>query len=127
MIQLKRAGHGSIHFALRWELLLFADEYQAHPMLLLWDQILVRRKEFETFLYALCVAHASQVPPAEPDEIAIRKVQNWKDWDVMKIVEDADGLMRQTRRVAGRGRVRSLVFVFLLAVIMVFVGLFKWK
>jgi hypothetical protein len=127
MIPLRRISQGSIHFALRWELLLFADEYHARPMLLLWDQVLVRRKDFDAFLYALCVAHARQVPPAGPDETVIEKIQNWKEWDVMKIVADADTLMHQMRPLAGGLGVRDLVVAFVLALIMLFIGLFVLK
>ena len=86
---LREMQQGSIHFALRWELLLFADEYNARPLMLLWDQILHRRSQYKGFLFGLCIAHVKQVPVAGPDEIMIEKIQQFRAWNLHKIVSDA--------------------------------------
>lgn len=99
MALLTQVQQGSIHFALRWELLLFADEYDIRPLMLLWDQILYMKDRYRDFLFGLCIAHAKQVPLALPDEIMIEKIQQFKSWNVQTIISDAFTYMHRTKSV----------------------------
>ena len=89
MHQLFNVGQSSIHFALRWELLLFADEYDIKRLLFLWDQILYYKNIFKKFLFALCIAHIQQITPALPGEVMVEKIQNFRNWNVQRILDDS--------------------------------------
>jgi hypothetical protein len=94
MVPLLAAGHGSIHFAFRWELLCFADEHSVKALMLIWDHILLHRRDFKAYMAALCFAHIRQVPPPAAHEIVIEKLQGFRDWNVRKILDDAETFVR---------------------------------
>jgi hypothetical protein len=90
---LERCSHSSLHYALKWQLTLFADEHGANALLFLWDQILARESRMDEFVRCLCVGHVLQVPiPADGDERAL-VIQKHRSWDVARIVADAAALM----------------------------------
>jgi hypothetical protein len=90
---LERCSHSSLHYALKWQLTLFADEHNAHALLFLWDQIIARESRMDEFVRCLCVGHVKQVPiPADGDEMAL-VIQKHRSWDVARIVDDAAALM----------------------------------
>jgi hypothetical protein len=90
---LARSSHSSLHYALKWQLTLFADEHHAHGLLYLWDQIIARESEMGDFVRCLCVGHVRQVPiPGDGDDMALM-IQKHRSWDVAKIVDDAVALM----------------------------------
>jgi hypothetical protein len=97
MLQLRSYHHSSVHFALRWELLLFADEYPIDRLLLLWDQVLARIHEYSGFMYALCIAHVKQVPLPTERQLPIEILQTYRDWDVYRAIDDADQIMKWKR------------------------------
>jgi hypothetical protein len=90
ILPMRAAGQGSVHFALRWEMLLFAHEHRIRPLLLIWDQILLNRTRFREYLSALVLAHVKQIPPVRGDEIVVEKMQRFKDWDVGRLIDDCD-------------------------------------
>jgi hypothetical protein len=94
MTPLRQTGHSSIHFAFRWELLLFADEHSIKPLLLIWDQILVHQMNFKQYLEALCLAHVRQIPPLLPNENPAEKLQTFRSWDVRRILSDAEFIIK---------------------------------
>jgi hypothetical protein len=109
---------GSIHFALRWQLLLFADEYDIRPLLVLWDNIFHRpHNEFSEFLFSLCIAHIQQVPMAGQGEYMIAHIQTYRSWDVDRVVEDAINHMARKKNLPGPRRL-VIVLVLLFIVIM---------
>jgi len=113
---------GSIHFALRWELLLFADEHGLRGLTLLWDQILCAGDQCAEFLFGLCVAHAVQVPLAGPGEMMIEKIQTFRDWDVPRIIVGAPAFVGAGRehplgRVGVKGVLVGLLALMLVAVL----------
>jgi hypothetical protein len=122
MIPLRRAGQGSIHFALRWELLLFADEHTIKSLMLVWDHILIHLAHFREYLEGLCLAHVRQVPPPGPHEIVVEKLQTFRDWDVRKLLIDAEVL-------AGRPvHSFSKMFFFAVAILLVvLIVVFFWR
>lgn len=86
---LRCCGNSSIHFAMKWELTWFAEEYQANELMFLWDQIIARLEDLDEFMRCLVVAHVSQVPiPHNKDEMAIC-IQKNKKWDVIRAINDA--------------------------------------
>jgi hypothetical protein len=94
MIPLRQSGQSSIHFAFRWQLLLFADEHSIKPLLLIWDQILLHQMNFKRYMSVLCLAHVRQIPPLLPQEIPIEKLQTFRDWDVRRILSDAESILK---------------------------------
>jgi hypothetical protein len=105
---------GSVHFALRWQLLLFADEYEIRVLLVLWDNVFLRpHQEFSEFLFSLCIAHILQVPLAAPGEYMIEKIHNYRDWAVDKIIEDAITHMVLKRKQPRKSR--HIIIVLLVA------------
>lgn len=113
------AQQGSIHFALRWELLLFADEYDARPLMLLWDQVLRNKEKYEQFLFGLCIAHIKQVPVAAPHEIMVEKIQQFKSWNIQEIVQDASYYMSfEKQSIWNMDNLTTKYILFLLALLL---------
>jgi hypothetical protein len=90
---LRRARQGSIHFALRWELLLFADEYPIKELLLIWDHALKWKTEYTKFLYSLCISHVKYTPLPRQNEIPIEVLQSYRGWDIIQVIDDAEARM----------------------------------
>jgi len=88
---LKEANHSSIHFAFRWKILMFADEHDLTSLFLIWDQLIAHRRQYSRYMEALCLAHIGQVP-VEPDVFMVDRLQNFKQWDVPKLIADANRL-----------------------------------
>jgi hypothetical protein len=102
MIPIHRANQGAMHFALRWELLMFADEYEVRPLLLLWDNLLLHHDHYREFMYALCIAHAVQIPQPVGDELAIVVAQRFRGWDVRAAIEFAETFRRRDAHLRGK-------------------------
>lgn len=118
MHQLSIVGQSSIHFALRWELLLFADEYDIKRLLFLWDQILYEKKIYKKFLFALCVAHIQQIPPALPGEIMVEKIQTFRNWNVQKILSNTNNYLKTTKKP--RFKLTYTVYVLIIIVFLLY-------
>lgn len=85
---LKKCSTSSVHFALRWTLLLFADEHDFNNCLVLWDHFVLHQKDFPTYMVNVSISHLKQVPY---DGISyIDKIQNFKNWDVPQIIKEAE-------------------------------------
>lgn len=90
---LKKEGHSSLHYALKWHLTLFVDIHTAPEIMYIWDQIIAHLSESDEYIRYLCVGHLRQVSlPEFADEMAMG-IQRTTNWDVLKIVEDANQLM----------------------------------
>ena len=96
---LKANGNGSQHFVMRWELLLFADEHDIYNLLLILDHLLLRYYddvERKKIMECLVLSHINQVANNIKDvhfisgNSLVKLLQNFKDWNVEKIVEDAE-------------------------------------
>jgi hypothetical protein len=118
MIPLRQSYQGSVHFALRWELLLFADEYPIEGLLLLWDQVLAKIEQYKAFLYALCIAHVQQVPLPRPGEMPIEVLQTYRGWDVYRAIDDASRIMAKGKPCNGLMK-WALIVMFCLFVVFV--------
>ena len=85
--------NSSLHYALKWELTLFAEEYDLYQLLYLWDDILAHIDELDEYLIYLIVAHVKQVPiPRDKGDTAIT-IQRYKSWDVYQIIKDANQMI----------------------------------
>jgi hypothetical protein len=113
---LRRSHQGSIHFALRWELLLFADEYPVKSLLLLWDHTLKWKTEFHRFRTALSIAHVKQTPLPTQNEMPIEVIQNYRGWDVSQVIDEAVWIMRWNPKLGYRNWL--IAFIVILVVMM---------
>lgn len=94
---LKSVGHSSMHYALKWELTLFADEHNIHELMFIWDQVLVHIDDIVDYIRCLCIAHIKQVHcPEMADEMA-QAIQRNRVWNVPKILDDAEELLNNMR------------------------------
>ena len=94
---LKSVGHSSMHYALKWELTLFADEHNAHELMFMWDRILLHIDDMTDYVRCLCIAHIRQVPcPEMPDEMA-QAIQRNRVWDVPKLIDDSEQMLMDMR------------------------------
>jgi hypothetical protein len=86
--QLRGADLRSYHYALRWRLLFFTDEHKWPNIPLIWDAIFARREFVDDIFTELAVAHMAQIP-AGPDVSALQRIQQYRDWDVERLLRDA--------------------------------------
>lgn len=112
-------GQGSFHYALRWKLLFFADEYSISNIFYIWDHILVNRFNLFEYLSSLCLSHIIQVPLAPPGEQMIEIIQKFKKWDPQKAVKDADQMMEKEKF-----HIPNFVRKYSLLVIVIFIFVF---
>jgi hypothetical protein len=121
ILPMRAAGQGSVHFALRWEMLLFAHEHRIRPLLLIWDQILVNRRRFREYLLALVFAHVRQIPPVRGDEIVVEKLQKFKDWDVGRLIDDSEMFVRKEYQIKCPTQ-RMVLIAIVIALVVLFLG-----
>ena len=79
------SNQSSVHFALRWEIMLFADEHNFEGLMLIWDNIIAHHTCASSYIEALCIAHFKQAPSE-----SLSDLQHFKKWDYKKLLLDAD-------------------------------------
>lgn len=84
----------SLLFALRWQLLIFADEHEIKGLLYLWDNVILNQNQYPAYIENLSLAHISQLPPNEPGNL-IEIAQHYRKWDNVELVKTADLLTVQ--------------------------------
>ena len=91
MQRLIDAGNSSLHFALRWQILMFADEHTAEGLFLIWDNLIVHyaKGDYRRYMTCLCLAHVSQVKIV-PGTLVVGSIQHYKDWDVPELIRFAN-------------------------------------
>lgn len=85
----------SLHYAVRWALLSFADEHNLQEIFLLWDHILVNQNKYLDYISELCVGHVIQIEPVKSEHI-IQTIQAKENWDVVKAIHYADSHLVNT-------------------------------
>jgi len=107
---LKSANHKSMHYALKWELTLFADEHSILNLLFIWDKILSFSDDIIDYVRWLCIAHIRQVPiPQMADEMA-ESIQRYRGWDVQKIINETDQKIKETTQIGISEHIRMMFF-----------------
>jgi hypothetical protein len=89
--RLRQSKVETINYALRWRLLLFADEYGStfDDIVNTWDAIFVRRKRLNQFFADLAFERLRQILlPSDPMMIT-QTIQRWPKWDTQKILRNA--------------------------------------
>lgn len=94
---IKQNNSSSVYFAVRYEQLLFTCEnHSLNDIFNIWDQIFCYLDRIE-FVSCLTVSHIMQIHfppgPQNPNEI----ISNWKNWDTLKIIEDALEMLQHKR------------------------------
>lgn len=103
----------AIYYALKWEMLTFADEYPSFfDILLLWDQVIVHRGDIDRFIFALCSAHVRNIRFDSANAIPIEAIQHHQVWDVKKIIRETNASLERERWK--RGLIWSAVAVAVL-------------
>jgi hypothetical protein len=90
--ELRKMRVNSIHFAMRWQMLLFADEHDFPDTWRLWDAIIARRANASAFVNHLSIAHVLQVPLKESENV-IEVLQKYRRWNVPKLIQTAEELL----------------------------------
>lgn len=103
MNYLSKQMQTSIHFALRWEILLFAEEHDYAGIITLWDRIICHKTAMQQYIEALCLAHFAQVPICK-----LGQLQHYKNWNMQKLIADADKFMDPNTNLFGWGKAAML-------------------
>jgi hypothetical protein len=90
---LARTGHFSCHYALRWEMLMFADEHAVRDLFLLWDKFVAHRQQYPEYLRAMRLAHIGQIV-RDGGEITVKAIQEFRNWNAVEIVNEVDRIVR---------------------------------
>ena len=128
MAQLRLSGSDSFHIALRWEIIMFADEYPPLQIFLLWDQFLVNKDNYKEFSFNLCIAHMEQAPKIPlPDASLLETIQNYKDWKLKEAIERAYELTYPSLKpfsILGKNKY-IVIILFILVLLYIFIKLFS--
>ncbi|OHT03780.1 hypothetical protein TRFO_01442 [Tritrichomonas foetus] len=84
----------SIHYALKWELISFADDHSYDDILLIWDNIIVNQKKYISYIMELCTAHIRQIKLAD-NVFPIESVLHNKEWNTNEILIYSRGKLKQ--------------------------------
>lgn len=118
--KLDKDKHSSFHFALRWQLLLFADEYTSlDSLLLLWDNFILNRRIITDYLTIVSIAHMKQIPVDISDSLIVEKIQKFRSWDVIKVLNDVNTIQESQKKKIGRVIVPLTIAVTLATVIFI--------
>lgn len=90
MLALSKANITSLDFASPWVGVLFADIHKPFQLVLLWDHLIYHHNEFQPFFAQVVSAHLNQVPFNEDPYIMLGNIQNYKNWDIQKILEESE-------------------------------------
>lgn len=107
---LAQCNHHALQYAMKWELTFFADEHNAHDLLLIWDYIVQHIENVNDYVRCLSVAHIRQVQiPQLADEMAMC-IQRNRNWDVQKIVKDSVEMIEdQKEEICCGGCFRTII------------------
>jgi hypothetical protein len=111
---LKSYGHTSLHYALRWRLLLFSEEHPVREVFVLWDAIFAAKDSVDAFFEDLMVAHLRQIKIGG-DRGLVERIQKHRDWDCEELLWGAWEDFRARRSRAWRW---YLVFVVVVLVLL---------
>ncbi|KAK8894639.1 hypothetical protein M9Y10_023076 [Tritrichomonas musculus] len=108
----------SLLFALRWQLLIFADEHDLKGLLYIWDNAIVNRAQYSNYLESLSISHICQIPEDSQGNL-VEVIQHYRKWDNVEIVRKADSLLSEieSSKHYRIGVLNYVLFFLILAVI----------
>jgi hypothetical protein len=122
--ELVKSGHGSLQYALKWRLLLFADEHPVKEVYAIWDSIFVLKESLQEFFYDLCVGHLEQVRIKEEPTI-VEQIQRYRDWDCNKLLTVSWDRYNSRRRQRQRKFWLPFALLSVLVLVVIFVAFAK--
>lgn len=117
--QISKNNHSSIHYALSWHILFFADIYKIRDLLLLWDHIILHQNNLSEYLISLTISHLKQIPNSisAPHEYPIlESIQKYRNYNINLILTDADNLSRKRNPL----KIGAIILVVILLIILLF-------
>jgi hypothetical protein len=90
-------------YALRWVLILFADQHPARSLLVIWDFILLHLDRKQECLCALVVAHLNQVELGTSSFETVRRIQGKTDFRIGHLIKDTVRFMGKAPLVVESG------------------------
>jgi hypothetical protein len=90
--------HSAVHYASRWVLLWFADEHELSGILAVWDNIVgvigQDPGKLGAYLHRLALAHVLEVPVPVDGFPMLQAIQQYREWDVGRILARAGRFKR---------------------------------
>ena len=116
--KMSSTGVSSLLFALRWQLLIFADEHELKGLLYIWDNAIVNRNQYSDYIESLSISHICQIPDDNSGNL-VEVVQHYRGWDNIEIVRKADSLLYEMGPLKHPriGIINFLLFFLILAII----------
>jgi hypothetical protein len=107
---LKEGQHSAVHFGVRWELLMFADEHSLNGVFQIWDQIIANAERGQEYIRALSLAHVGARAP-EKGDLVVCALQASTGWDVSEIIVKANEIFNEIPHQIGRTKVVGYVVI----------------
>lgn len=106
--ELDEKHQGSFFYALKWHIILFADEFPFRSVLLIWDHIISNKDSFYEYMKWLFVSQIEQVeengdrdiPPAE-------RIQKFQNRNTVQFLIRADSLLKQKNQANTKETIRN--------------------
>lgn len=116
--KMSSTGISSLLFALRWQLLIFADEHELKGILYIWDNAIVNRNQYSDYIECLSLSHLCQIPDDSTGNL-VEVVQHYRNWDNIEIIRKADSLLYEMGPLKHPriGFINFLLFFLILAII----------
>ena len=114
-------GITSMLFALRWHLLIFADEHDLNGILYIWDNVILHQDCFNDYLCDLSIAHTAQIPQ-ENEMNLVELIQHYKDWEDIEIVRKADELLLKQKQegISHRNKISLMITIIMILIIIIY-------
>lgn len=117
---LTKCGTTAIHFALRWHLVLFADEHNIRGMLYIWDNAFANYHNYLQYIQYLSVAHVIQVQrePFDNDNsnLIVSHIHHYDKWDEVELVKMANTLAYSHNKVSRFDTLNYLIALIVLSI-----------
>ena len=91
--ELTELHQGSLFYALRWLIVLFADEFTFKEILVVWDNIILNHKKFDEYMEALFLSRMLQIEAkGDKNLMPAERIQRFKDLDIVEFIINANKL-----------------------------------
>ena len=78
----------TIHFVLKWEVVLFSDQHNIHDIFKIWDYFVFYRQDFQEALKAMDISHITAI-----DFSSIDNIFHYDGWNANSVIDGAIDLM----------------------------------
>jgi hypothetical protein len=77
-------------YALKWVMVLFAEQHPVPDLLLVWDFVALNISALQPYVSGLIVAHLNQVQLGMDFTETVQRIQNTRQFDIARLVREAD-------------------------------------